>query len=336
MKVSKLFYALTLNLKAYITTTYHLSFCLVIMSSDDMLYFSDSAEDTSPLDQGLSGLNYLEQQDNLACFDWRDDVEPVALPEKKEPELRPYSERLIFENGECKGDKHDCNALCLLLTQMFSFCCFEFGKFGDTMPTLDHILSVVLKLCNCEVVSVTVIDNGKRLSMYNHFKKVYQVTNERVVYHGTSHANARQICKGGFRSAACQRGKFGKGPYSAVGVFDALAYAEPSPEDLTQTVVVAKLGHGLIGVGHENQVEFGTVPTGEEILTLTNSECSMFCARFEDQLLPTHRVTVRFLTNSKHTPSIHNLVSIYHPTIWDRIKKQTAQPGSVLGKRSAP
>lgn len=162
MKISKLFYALTLNLKAYITTTYHLSFCLVIMQSDDILYFSDSAADTLPLDQGLSGFSYLEQQDRKAGRLWNEDVEPVAggsAPEPEVEQLRPYCEIPFLTNGNVQGDSDVRNELLLVLTQMFPFFSFEFG---DKMPTLDQLFKIVRDKSNYEITGVTRVMNRTR------------------------------------------------------------------------------------------------------------------------------------------------------------------------------
>lgn len=318
MKVSKLFYALTLNLKVYITTTYHLSFCLVIMS--------DNGEDYGDLqlDRRLSDLNYLEEQDRKAGIIWDEDVEPVAGGRAPEPEvekLRPPFEIPIFADGNVQGDSYVSNELLLVLTQMFPFCCFEFG---DKTPTLDQLFKIVRERCNYEPTGVTRIVNDTRDSMYNHFKKCYKITNERLVYHGTSHANAKSITEKGFRGGVCQRAKYGKGIYTSSDVWEALAYAEPAEGDLTQTVLAVKLLQGPTTIGRQDMADFGTDEHGNEILTATNPEQTIFCAAYGDQLLATYRIILRYLPERKHTPAHHNLVRIYHPTIWNRIKGQTA------------
>lgn len=317
MKISKLFYALTLNLKVYITTTYHLSFCLITMS--------DLGENYGDLQlQRLSDFNYLEQQDHKAGINWDEDVEPVAGGRAPEPEieqLRPYFEIPIFADGNVQGDEYVRNELLLVLTQMFPSCRFEFG---DKTPTLDELKKKVEDMYNHRVTSITRTVNDTRDSMYSHFKKCYNVTNERLVYHGTSKANADSITKTGFRGAVCQRAKYGKGIYTSSSVWEALAYAEPAEGDLTQTVLAVKLLQGPTTMGRQDMADFGTDEHGNEILTATNPEETIFCAAYGDQLLATYRITMRYLPERKHTPAIHNLVRIYHPTIWNLIKSQTA------------
>ena len=161
-------------------------------------------------------------------------------------------------------------------------------------------------------------------SMHAHFKKCYNITNERTVFHGTSRASADSITKTGFRGAVCQRAKFGKGIYTSSSVWEALAYAEPAEGDLTQTVLAVKLLQGPTTMGRQDMADFGTDEHGNQILTATNPEETIFCASHGDQLLATYRISVRHLPGRKHTPAHHNLVRIYHPTIWNRIKGQTA------------
>ena len=95
-------------------------------------------------------------------------------------------------------------------------------------------------------------------SMHAHFKKCYNITNERTVFHGTSRASADSITKTGFRGAVCQRAKFGKGIYTSSSVWEALAYAEPAEGDLTQTVLAVKLLQGPTTMGRQDMADFGT------------------------------------------------------------------------------
>jgi hypothetical protein len=294
------------------------------MQSDDILYFSDSAADTLPLDQGLSGFSYLEQQDRKAGRLWNEDVEPVAggsAPEPEVEQLRPYCEIPFLTNGNVQGDSDVRNELLLVLTQMFPFFSFEIG---DKMPILDQLFKIVRDKSNYEITGVTRVMNRTRQSMHAHFKKCYNITNERTVFHGTSRASADSITKTGFRGAVCQRAKFGRGIYATSNGCEALAYAQPAEGDMTQTVLAVTMLQGPTTIGSQDMVDFGTDEHGNEILTTTNPEETIFCAAYGDQLLATYRITLRYLFEHKHTPAHHNLVRIYHPTIWNRIKGQTA------------
>jgi hypothetical protein len=76
----------------------------------------------------------------------------------------------------------------------------------------------------------------------------------------------------GFRNAASQRAKFGKGIYAAANVWEALAYAQPETHSLVQTFLVADLWQGPSRVGHENMIDFGQNASAKQILTTTNPE----------------------------------------------------------------
>jgi hypothetical protein len=158
--------------------------------------------------------------------------------------------------------------------------------------------------------------------MHDAFKRVYSIDNTRTVYHGTSGASATTISKTGFRGACSQRSKFGKGIYTSSNIWEALAYAEPAP-DLTQTFLVVNLLQGPTTLGQVEMVDFGSDAAGNQILTATNPDNTIFCASHGDQLLATYRVSVRFDSSTKHTPAQQNLIRMYHPTIWELIKKQT-------------
>ena len=232
-----------------------------------------------------------------------------------------YSEQVVFADGNVSGDRFMVNELLLLVRQMFASCCFEFG---DTMPTLTELIEEVVKKSNYEITRVTRTRNRRRTKMHEIFKDLYEIQNDRMTFHGTSRENADSITKKGFRGAVCQRAKFGKGIYTSSDVWEALAYAEPAEGDLLQTVLAVKLLQGPTTIGRQDMADFGTDEHGNEILTVTNPEGTIFCAAYDVQLLATYRISVRHLPGRKHTPAIHNLVRIYHPTIWNRIKGQTA------------
>jgi hypothetical protein len=96
------------------------------------------------------------------------------------------------------------------------------------------------------------------------------------------------------------------------------------------------------------QVDFGRDPLGRQIFTLTNIEGDIYCASHglsathpshfcymyhcsaathtphtyatESQLLPTHRVTVRYQAENPHTDAHYARVGMYNAALWDRIK----------------
>ena len=189
-------------------------------------------------------------------------------------------------------------------------------------PSHAQALAGIEERSNYKVVEIVRVQNISWASMHDAFKRMYSIENTRTVYHGTTGASATTISKTGFRKACSQRSKFGKGIYTSSNIWEALAYAEPAP-DLTQTFLVVNLLQGPTTLGQVEMVDFGSDAAGNLILTATNPENTIFCASHGDQLLATYRVSVRFDSSTKHTPVQQNLIRMYHPTIWELIKKQT-------------
>jgi len=199
--------------------------------------------------------------------------------------------------------------------------------FGPEPPSsVPGLVEAIADSSNYEVLSITRLQNLARYSMHKHFGRSYGIASVRQVYHGTARANASTIAKVGFRNAASQRAKFGKGIYAASSVWEALAYAEPEAHSNVQTFLVADLLQGPTRVGHENMVDFGLDLSNKQILTTTNPDETIFCAAYEDQLYAHYSITVRFRFERTHSPSAHNIVRLYHPSIWSLIKAQTSQP----------
>ena len=169
------------------------------------------------------------------------------------------------------------------------------GLVGD-LPLLTQTIAAA---CNFEVAEVTRVENKALHDMHRQYAESYAIQHTRRVFHGT--AQAHSIASVGFRGAASKRAKFGRGIYSSAGVFQALAYAELTPEN-TLTFVVAQLHLGPTSLGREGQVlvhiyfngklqtrperyshaptqvDFGRDPLNRQILTLTNLEGDIFCA----------------------------------------------------------
>ena len=190
----------------------------------------------------------------------------------------------------------------------------------DSKASLPDVLSEIRERYNVEIVEVERVNNLQRLHMWKCFADCYQIQKHRTVYHGTTQQSARSIIASGFRGAACQRSKYGKGIYTSTGVWEALCYASPEGPLHTQTLMIADLLQGPSAVGHKDQIDFGMSEEGSQILTLTNPEATILCASHENQLLPTYRVTVRFMAERALAPMQYMRVRMFHPLIWDAIK----------------
>ena len=197
----------------------------------------------------------------------------------------------------------------------------------DVDPSLAEVLTDISSNTNYEVEEVVRIQNQQRYSMHRYFKQTYDLPGARIVYHGTTRASAASIATTGFRGAVSQRAKFGRGIYCSSVLWEALAYAEPEQPALTQTFLVVDMLQGPTAVGMQDQVDFGVDSEGREILTTTNPEATIFCSKYENQLLATYRISVRYLKDRVHTPTHYNSVRMYHPTIWKIIKEQAPTVG---------
>ena len=202
----------------------------------------------------------------------------------------------------------------------------------DMDPSLAEVLTDISSNTNYEVEEVVRIQNQQRYSMHRYFKQTYDIPAARIVYHGTTRASAASIATTGFRGAVSQRAKFGRGIYCSSVLWEALAYAEPERPALTQTFLVVDMLQGPTTFGQQDQVDFGVDSQNREILTATNPEGTIFCSKYENQLLATYRITVRFLAHRQHNPTHYNSVRMYHPTIWKIIKEQTP----TLGRKPTP
>ena len=211
-----------------------------------------------------------------------------------------------------------------VLAETFRSC---FGP--EPPPTVAGMLRVVADRSNYEVLSVTRLQNPTRYSMHRHFGRSYAVDGARKVYHGTTQGSASAIARVGFRNAASQRAKFGKGIYAASSVWEALAYAQPEGPSNAQTVLVADLLQGPTAVGSENLADFGQDGEGAQVLTTTNPEGKIFCAAYEDQLYAHYSVTARFVLERTHLLTAHLVVDVYHPSLWSLIKtRRDTQPAA--------
>ena len=241
------------------------------------------------------------------------------MPGALSAEVLLFSTDLLHQ--PCKAAEAECAGL---LRETFKSC---FGP--DAPSSVPELVEAIVERSNYQVLSVTRLQNIARYSMHKSFGRSYGVESTRRLYHGTSQANASVIARVGFRNAASQRAKFGKGIYAAANVWEALAYAEPEAQSNVQTFLAADLFQGPTRVGHENMADFGLDLAEKQILTTTNPEETVFCAAYEDQLYAHYRVTVRFMFERTLLPTASSIVRLWHPSVWSRLKAQSSQPPPV-------
>lgn len=246
-----------------------------------------------------------------------------------EPESQ-FMETCIYDdqselNDLCTFTEMSDEAARVLLT-MFPSCVQAVNHQG-----LDDIAVQIALKSNYKVKQIFRITNTVREKMHNCFKTCYNISNERMVMHGTSEVAAKCIVKTGFRAAAGQRSKYGRGVYSTSDEWQALAYAKPNDLDWTQTVLVASLLAGPTKRGKEGMIDYGDDDQGRQILTATNEDRTIFCASHEEQMLAQYRVTVRFQVQVKPTDEQKRVVKLHHPSIFETfIKRRMSHVSAAL------
>ena len=116
---------------------------------------------------------------------------------------------------------------------------------------LTQLLTSIQEKSNFEVREVVRLRNKKKKGMHAQFKRSYDIKQTPIVYHGTAHPDL--ISEVGFRGAACQRAKFGRGIYSSPNVFQAISYGQLTAEGHL-TFLVVELHLGPIALGTPDQV----------------------------------------------------------------------------------
>lgn len=190
----------------------------------------------------------------------------------------------------------------------------------DNLHCSKDLMQQIAFSSNFEVIQVARVMNRPHYRMQQAFSENYNVHERSTVYHGTSEAGSSLIATVGFRGAACRRAMFGKGIYTSPNVWEALAYAKPF-SNVKQVVFAVELLQGPSALGSQDQLDFGVDSDGREILTLTNPTATILCHAKENQLLATHRITMRYMVESNFIQRNHECVRFVHGDIADLLKK---------------
>jgi hypothetical protein len=194
---------------------------------DNRMYFSTDYEDALAREVH-SRSAFLSQKAMRTAVD----IQMVQLWNK-------YTPSSFEQSNECTN----------VLIKAFASAGFDIAtrQLEDSEPKLAHVLERIQESSNYEIIDVSRIEHTPRYQMWKHFAECFQIRKHVTVYHGTSAAGANCIATSGFRGAASQRSKFGKGIYTATNVWEALAYAEPENmcgTEFTQTFIVVDLLQG--------------------------------------------------------------------------------------------
>lgn len=264
--------------------------------------------------------DYIPMIDDQYNHGDHDHVAPkrgVACPQRNHSQVCIFGEHKVTS---LKDDNLRAEAATVLL-RSFPSCITAHDHIGD--PSVSHIADVVRLKTNYEVTAIYRITNRQRKDMYRQFAQTYGIPKALVVFHGTTRPNATKMAGQGFRASMNNGAKCVRGIHSCSTFWGALAHATPCAQDSTQTVVIANLLPGPTAVAEPGVSDFGTNARGEQIMTTTNTDNTSFCAMYEDQLLVTHLITVRYVKNSVHTPQAHDIVRTYHAAIWESIQART-------------
>ncbi len=160
-------------------------------------------------------------------------------------------ERKIFDTiTSLTVDRHE-SELCRVVGTAFSECLAYQGE-NDRRGSR-QLIDDIEKQSNFRLEEVVRVMNKTQYRMHRAFAENYNVETTRTTYHGTSIATSTLITATGFKGAACQRGLFGRGVYSAPDVWQALSYATPS-SDARQIVFAVDFLQGPSATGSPNQV----------------------------------------------------------------------------------
>lgn len=220
--------------------------------------------------------------------------------------------------------------------------------FPDEPLGHDDVAARLLTRYGYEVVRVVRVQDTRRRQMYDSFRTVYRILNEANTFYGASPVEADLIAQVGIRAEAGQRARLGNGVYTMSNVWEALASAEPdSARDFMQELFVCKValgsceflsegGGATLGScsdGTGGEVGFGCTMHGGEILTRTNMEQTIFCCKYENQVVVEYRVQLRIaLRASVDWGLLLRTQRIHHADVHAAIRAQSASSTVVLAQ----
>jgi hypothetical protein len=225
-------------------------------------------------------------------------------------EVSLFDTRVSFTVFNTHASEHEAE-LCGVLGNTFE--CLGYQTKTDTR-TSEQLILELQDHTNYAVEQVVRVMNKAQYSMHKALAQTYNVHTTRRTYHGTTFTSSTAITNTGFKSAACERALYGKGVYSSTDPWVALGFATPF-QHTRQVFFVVEYLQGPSAPGYQDQVDFGLDSQGQEVLTLTNPDESILCASRENQLLATHRITVRYMSERPFTQKIKDCLQVVHSHI---------------------
>jgi hypothetical protein len=214
--------------------------------------------------------------------------------------------------------------LCGVLGSIFK--CLKYQDRTDTRSSEQLILELQ-DHSNYAVEKVERVMNKAQYNLHKAVAQTYNLATSIRTYHGTTKVAADSISNTGFKGAACERALYGKGVYSSPDPWVALGFATPY-EQTRQVFFAVEYLHGPSATGQQDQVDFGLDAQGHEVLTLTSPDGTILCASRENQLLATHRITVRYMSERPFTQRIKDCLHVVHSHIATIIKTAGHPPAA--------
>lgn len=289
----------------------------------------------------MSAEHVFDPMDLLSHFDsasiedpWEPEWDPPTIdPPAPHPEHPPHTLSARYDQMRADRDEttlfdaadsthlnvaeHEAE-LCGVIGAAFG--CLGHSTFGD-LRSFRQLVEELPGHCNYSLEKVVRVMNRAQYKMHRAVADSFNVRTSCTTYHGTTLAASALITNTGFKGAACERALHGKGVYSSPDVWTALSFATPF-ERTRQVFFVVEYIQGPSAPGVQDQVDFGVDAQGQEILTLTSPDLSILCASRENQLLATHRITVRYMEERPYTQRHKDCCKVMHSHIVSIIKVQ--------------
>ena len=273
----------------------------------DLVWDREQSPDPPPIEP--HDFNFLEQPEQLNPYD--------SMPPGT------FKRTVVYDRTLPMNLRHEKLAR--------SITCETFFPQGYSADLNDALLEIETR-SNFQIMKIATVQNKAQYDMHEMFRQAYGIVETRRNFHGSD--LAATISEEGFRSAMCLRALHGRGIYSASGVWEAISYCDAD----TITVLLVSVHVGPHTVGFKNQEDFGTNPNGKPYLTLTNIAQTIFCSKYEAQLLPFAEITLRYMHENKHTNEHQKFVRYYSAALWARIAESNygVVPAALAPAPAAP
>ena len=172
-----------------------------------------------------------------------------------------------------------------------------------------------------EIIKIDNVVNMRNKIMLDTFKFVNDINTDKILFHGTNENSINKICKEGFNNIS-KRSMYGYGIYLTPSIFIALLYSTPN-DNGEQFIIVSEFAQGPTALGHNGQTDYGIDENNKPILTLTNSDKTILCAKSHNQTCVQYVLVFKYNPNRKLTVDTVHPGLTYNKDIWTIIQKNS-------------